>query len=133
MIQQLADAVVVDTSAVLCVYFEEPLATWASTQLDRSGRLLMSTINLAECLIRFRDKRPVDADRLQAQLLATGIQFIAPDTAQAIIAARARLLFPFNLGDCFACALAKTESLPLLTLDQDFRAADLHVILPPTT
>ena len=36
-----------------------------------------------------------------------------------------------NLGDCFAYALAVTENLPLLTLDSDFRAVDIPVILPP--
>ena len=47
------------------------------------------------------------------------------------MAAAARLRYPFNLGDCFAYALAKEQNEPLLTLDRDFRRADIPVILPP--
>lgn len=43
----------------------------------------------------------------------------------ADIAARARLTFPLNLGDCFAYALARAEQCPILTLDEDFRAVDV--------
>lgn len=48
------------------------------------------------------------------------IQFIAPDRAQAELAARDRLRFPINFGDCFAYALAKTQNVPLLTLDRPY-------------
>ncbi len=46
---------------------------------------------------------------------------MAPDVEQA------RFL---NLGDCFAYALAKTMDLKLLTLDLDFRAVDVPLVLP---
>jgi ribonuclease VapC len=123
--------VVVDTSVILAIYFNEPRAAWASEQLNRSaGQLLMSTVNLAEALIRIRDRQPTLADTLENQLLSSGIRFIAPDESQAKIAAGARLRFPLNLGDCFAYALARAEQCPILTLDQDFRALDVPVILP---
>ena len=53
-----------------------------------------------------------------------------PTESHAEIAARARLRYPLNLGDCFAYALAKDEDQALLTLDRDFRRSDLKVILP---
>jgi ribonuclease VapC len=122
---------VIDTSIILAIYFAEPRAEWAAEQLARADRLVMSTVNLTETLIRLRDRQPADADALESRLLTSGIEFIAPDTAQAGIAARARLTFPLNLGDCFAYALAKVENQPILTLDFDFRAVDIAVVLPP--
>jgi len=124
--------VVVDTSVILALYFNEPHAAWAAEQLNRNaGHLRMSTVNLTETLIRIRDRQPTLADSLETQLLGSGIRFVPPDQAQAITAARARLRFPLNLGDCFAYALAVAESCPVLTLDSDFRSLDVPVILPP--
>ncbi len=122
---------VVDSSAILAIYFREAQAEWAAEQLAGADRLLMSTVNLTETLIRLRDRQPADADDLEQRLLGSGIEFIPPDTTQATLAASARLTFPLNLGDCFAYALAKTENVPLLTLDRDFRTLDVPLILPP--
>ena len=90
----------------------------------------MSTVNLAEALIRIRDRQPALADELEERLLTGGIRFIPPDAAQARTAARARLSFPLNLGDCFAYALAVAERCPILTLDGGFRAVDRPVVMP---
>jgi ribonuclease VapC len=122
---------IIDSSAILAIYFDEPTGPWVSQQLALAGRLVMSTVNLAECLIRFRNKTPTEADNFEAKLLASGIDFVAPDSKHASIAAAARMKYPLNLGDCFAYALAKTENLPPLTLDADFRATDVTVLLPP--
>jgi ribonuclease VapC len=122
---------VVDTSALLAILFEEPGAQWAAEQLDKHAReLRMSTVNLAETLIRLRDRQPQLADGLEEQVLSAGIRFVPPDTEQARVAAAARLRFPLNLGDCFAYALAVTEGVPILTLDDDFRRLDYPVLLP---
>lgn len=88
---------VVDTSAILAISFEEPTADWVSEQIDGAERVLMSTVNLAEALIRFRDRKPDRADELQAELLATGIQFIPPDRASGPGCQRPRHL-SFELG-----------------------------------
>ncbi len=90
----------------------------------------MSTVNLTEVLIRLRDRQPEQAAELEERLLASGIRFVAPDVKQARIAAEARLLYPLNLGDCFAYALATTENCPLLTLDGDFRSLPCVVLIP---
>ena len=90
----------------------------------------MSTVNLAEALIIIRDRQPGLADELEKRLLSSEIRFIAPDQSQARIAARARLQFPLNLGDCFAYALARSESCGILTVDSDFRSLDVPVTLP---
>jgi ribonuclease VapC len=125
------NAFVLDTSALLAIYFRELTAEWVRQQIAQTPRLLMSTVNLAETLLRFRETQPTEADNLEARLLASDIEWITADTAQAVVVAKARLLYPLNFGDCFAYALAKTQNLPLLTLDRDFRSTDITVILPP--
>lgn len=91
----------------------------------------MSTVNLAECLIRLYDRHKGEAGEYERRLLTSSIEFVAPDVAQSVLAARARVTYPLNFGDCFAYALAKSESATLLTLDTDFRATDVSLLLPP--
>jgi ribonuclease VapC len=123
---------VVDTSVVLAVFFDEPHGAWAATQLGQhAATLRMSTVNLAESLIRIRDRQPTLADDLESRLLTSGIRFVAPDTAQARTAAWARTRFPLNLGDCFAYALAVAEECSILAIDRDFRVVDRPVVRPP--
>ena len=123
---------VVDTSVLLTVLFDEEHAAWAAGQMEaHAGELRMSTVNLTECLIRIRDRQPQLAPMLEARVLESGIRFVAPDVAQAQLAAEARLRFPINLGDCFAYALAKAEHCGVLAIDEDFRKVDVPVELPP--
>ena len=122
---------VIDTSVILAVFFSEPQAAWSAGQMkENAGALRMSTVNLAEALIRIRDKQPALADELEERLLESGIRFVPPDAAQARIAACARLRFPLNLGDCFVYALAVAENCAILTLDTDFRAVDRPLVMP---
>jgi len=122
---------VVDTSAILAIYFNELHGPWPAEQLQtHAGQLRMSTVNLTEALIRIRDHQPARADELQDLLLNSEIRFIPPDERQAKIAADARLRFPINLGDCFAYALARVEGCSILAIDQDFRAVDVPLVLP---
>jgi ribonuclease VapC len=124
---------VVDTSALLAIFFAEPFGQWAAERLaERAGELCMSTVNLTETLIRMRDRQPHLFERIEAELLSSGIRFVPPDVQQARIAAEARLRYPLNLGDCFAYALATVEDLPILALDRDFRSIDRPVVHPDT-
>ena len=90
----------------------------------------MSTVNLAETLIILRDRHPVRFQELETKILAGGIRFVAPTVEQARLASEARLVYPLNLGDCFAYALARDEGTGILTLDTDFRNVDVPVQLP---
>lgn len=124
---------VVDTSVLLAVFFAEPDGEWAAKQLaDHAPELRMSTVNLTEVLIRVRDRQPQLYEKIEAELLSSGIRFVPPDVEQARIAAEARIRYPLNLGDCFAYALAVSESCPILALDRDFRVVDRPVLLPRT-
>ncbi len=122
---------VVDTSTLLAVLFFDPGTEWAVARLDEhAAELRMSTVNLAETLIRLRDRQPQLADELENRILDSGIRFVPPDAEQCRLAAAARLRFPLNLGDCFAYALAVTEGVPILTLDRELRRLDHPVVLP---
>ena len=122
---------VIDTSALLAIFFAEPYGEWAAARLsERAEELCMSTVNLTETLIRVRDRQPRLFEKIEAELLSSGIRFVPPDVRQARIAAEARLRYPLNLGDCFAYALATVEDLPILALDGDFRSTDRPVVHP---
>jgi ribonuclease VapC len=122
---------VVDTSAILAVLFDEQHGLWAAEHLtEHAAELCMSTVDLTEALIILRDRQPVLADELQDRLLATGIAFVPPDVQQAEVAADARLRSPLNLGDCFAYALAVARDDCLLAADSDFSCIDRPVHLP---
>lgn len=123
---------VLDTSALLAVFFNEDHAPWVLDHLqDQAANLQMSTVNYAELLILVEDRQPKLSASIREAIQTSSIRLVAPDARQAEVAAAARLRYPFNLGDCFAYALAKEEDHPLLTLDRDFRRADIPVILPP--
>ena len=122
---------VVDTSALLAVFFAEPEGEWVTARLaEHAAELRMSTVNLTETLIRVRDRQPQRYESIEAELLGSGIRFVPPDVEQARIAAEARIRYPLNLGDCFAYALATVESCSILALDSDFRLLDRPVLRP---
>ena len=122
---------VVDTSALLALLFNEPHAEWVAEHLNTyAGTLSMSTVNLTETLIRLRDRQPLKSENLEERVLNGGIRFVSPNVEQAQIAAEARLRFPLNLGDCFAYALARFEKDSILTIDTDFRVVDVPYVSP---
>jgi len=122
---------VVDTSALLAVFFNEKTGPWVLDQLQaNSADLAMSTVNYAEVLILVQDRQPGAYQDIREAIKTSSIRLIPPNERHAEIAAGARLRYPLNLGDCFAYALAKDEDHALLTLDRDFRRSDLKVILP---
>ena len=122
---------VVDTSALLAVFFNEKSGPWVLDHLQaNSGDLAMSTVNYAEVLILVQDRQPGAYQEIRDAIETSSIRLIPPTARHAEIAAGARLRYPLNPGDCFAYALAKDEDCPLLTLDRDFRRCDLTAILP---
>ncbi len=122
---------VIDTSALLALFFGEPQGRWVLERIrENLGDLHMSTVNLAETLILVEDRNPAALETVERRLLSGIIRMVPPDAEHARQAARARNRFPINLGDCFAYALAAQRGSPLLTLDRGFRKTDLELILP---
>lgn len=121
---------VVDTSILLAVFFNEASGPRALDQLQKHRQQLrMSTVNYAEVLILIHDRQPQLFGEIRERIEESPIRLVPPTAEQAEIAALARLRYPLNLGDCFAYALAKQEDCPLLTLDRDFRRTDLKTVI----
>ena len=124
---------VVDTSILLAIFFNEKAGPWAADQLQQNRRdLQMSTVNYAEVLILVHDRQPNAYKEIREAIETSSIRLVPPTERHAEVAAVARVRYPLNLGDCFAYALAKDEDRRLLTLDRDFRRTDLRVVLPRT-
>ena len=69
-----------------------------------------------------------DADIPQHASAEFALDIVPVDRVLASAAAHARSQYPINLGNCFAYALAKARSLPLLTLDSDFNKTDIQLV-----
>jgi ribonuclease VapC len=122
---------VVDTSIVLAIFFNEPAGPWALDQLQKNRHdLQMSTVNYAEALILIQDRQPRLAREIRDRIEESSLRLVPPTAEQAETAASARLRYPLNLGDCFAYALAKQEGCAMLTLDRAFRRTDIRTIVP---
>lgn len=128
----------VDASAVLAVVFGESDGARFEVALSRSTRKTMSAVNYWEVLVRARDQRGAPGAAQAEALLSTSQVEIAPVTAEtARAAAKAfrrygrRTAAGLNLGDCFAYALAQSESDGLLYKGDDFSKTDVRSALAP--
>ena len=123
---------VIDTSAILAVFFAEKHAQWVVDHMKtNASNLCMSTVNLTETLLLLQARQSNDFKNLEKTLFSSGITFVSPDIEQAKIAAYARNKYPLNLGDCFVYALAASRDDTILTVDRDFKSVDCKLLLPP--
>ena len=122
---------IVDASALLALLFDESSAGRIEEILETErDQLQMSTVNLAETLIVAQSRQPKLFETLRERIFATTIRFVPPTVPQAELAARSRLKYPLNLGDCFCYALAMEVAQPILTVDRDFLKTDAQVVVP---
>ncbi len=125
---------VIDTSALLAILFQEPEAERFARAIAHSARRLLSAATLLETGIvlqaRHGDEGARDLDLL---VLKLGVE-IAPVTERQVgIARRAYRRYGkgqhnpagLNFGDCFAYALAKDAGEPLLFKGVDFSRTDV--------
>lgn len=125
--------IVVDSSALLAIYFDEPEKASFAEAIISADTPRIGAANLLEAsmVAEARNGEPGgrDLDRLVDTL---GIEVVAFDAGQ-IAAARAafrrfgkgRHRAALNFGDCFAYGLAKTLDLPLLFKGEDFGLTDI--------
>jgi ribonuclease VapC len=126
----LERALILDTSALLAVLFNEPRGAEMLSVMQASDSLAMSTVNLCETYVLAADRRGIEVTEVAEHIDAFAIEQVPPDEQTAILAAIARLSLPLNFGDCFAYALAKLRAQPLLSLDADFARTDVKLALP---
>lgn len=127
--------IVVDSSALCAVFFNEPEKSAFQAILDGDERCIVSAVNAHEtaCVLRIKFGQAAVAEFWQ-WLTDNRIEIAAFDALQAYEAAaafdrygkgvnpRARL----NLADCAAYALARTMNAPLLFKGDDFTATDVR-------
>lgn len=124
--------IVVDTSAFVAIFLQEPDADLLSRRLALAEAATMSAATYLECAMvvsRYPDGRAA----LDDWLLRRGIVIDPVDHALAQAAADAferygkgRHPAGLNFGDCFSYALAQTRGAPLLFKGDDFARTDLR-------
>ena len=133
---------IVDASAIIAIMFEEPEAPDCMVALQTDGSRLISAVNYVEVgtvmagRIKTRDRHEAIAD-LDAFLANFRIAIASTDESLARAAMRARLDYGkgfgsrggLNFGDCFAYALAKRHSAPLLYVGDNFALTDVQSAL----
>ena len=128
--------VVIDTSALLAILLGEPERGKLLQLLSESETRLLSAANALETAMVVESRRGEAAGReLDLFLHRTKIEIVAVDEEQFSIARfawrkfrRGRHPAALNFGDCFAYALTKTSSEPLLAKGDDFRRTDLQIL-----
>jgi ribonuclease VapC len=124
---------VIDTSAMLAILFDEPGRAEYVAAIDRDAVRAMSVASFVECSIvldaRFGPDGLRDLDLFIARAQVT---LVPVDVDQAYVARQAYRKFGkgrhaagLNYGDCFAYALARTMAEPLLFKGDDFALTDV--------
>jgi ribonuclease VapC len=127
--------VIIDTSALVAILDQEPEADRVVRTLASASERTLSAANLVEAGIVMQARRGDDGARdLDLLLAKLRVDIAAVTASQADIARKAfrrygRARHPANLnfGDCFAYALAKDKSAPLLFKGNDFGQTDVMV------
>ena len=122
--------IVVDSSALIEIILDQPMASVCAEVLEREEDFLISAGTMAECLIvaiGHAAEKPLNDlfDRF-------GLQVVPLAEAGAREAARAYRRYgkkwhaaSLNYGDCFAYALARERDCPLLFVGNDFALTDI--------
>jgi ribonuclease VapC len=129
--------IVVDASAVLAIYLNEPERGVFLEVLTKAAQLEMTAVNAWEVLARARSVNGVEGAReAEALLAALGITVVSTSLDDVRAAVDAFSLYGrktsanLNLGDCFAYALAKKRQAPLLFKGDDFDKTDVERAYP---
>jgi ribonuclease VapC len=131
---------IVDTSALVAMLRGEPDASRYSESLRRAGGARISAATYVELAAVIDGQGdPVLSGALDGLLRTYGVTIEPLTEVQARIARTAYRLFGkgsghparLNLGDCFAYALARDLSEPLLFKGEDFALTDIELVIEP--
>ncbi len=132
---------ILDASAVIAILRDEPEAASFAAAIAAAANRRISAVNYVEAAAVIDGSRDPVASRRFDQLLSIAQVSIEPvDETQAKIAREAYRDFgrgsghpaKLNFGDCFAYALARARSEPLLFKGNDFGQTDIVAELPNT-
>jgi ribonuclease VapC len=127
---------IIDTSALVAALDQESEAERIVRTLASAPERMLSAANLVEVGIVMQARRGDDGARALDLLLAKlRVDIAAVTASQADIARKAfrrygrgRHAANLNFGDCFAYALAKDKSVPLLFKGNDFGQTDVMAV-----
>ncbi len=125
---------IVDTSAVLAILFEEHDAEHYRKAIAGAERCLMSAASFLEVAIVLEGRTGIaGGNELDLLVERAPIQLVTVTSDHAQAARRAWRQFgkgnhpaALNFGDCFAYALAKETREPLLFKGRDFTLTDIE-------
>lgn len=125
---------VIDTSAIVAIAFNEPEAeTYEQKVVDAPRRFISAATVLELAIVIEARLGEAGAAELDLWLYKAGVEIVAVDAEQIAVARRAwrsygkgRHPAGLNYGDCFSYALAKTRSEPLLYKGDDFSRTDIE-------
>ncbi len=126
---------ILDTSAVIAILRDEPDAEQFAAAIEAAAQRRMSAVNYVEAAAVIDGSRdPIASRRFDDLMREAGVTIEQVSVRQARIARGAYRDFgkgsghpaKLNFGDCFAYALAKEMSEPLLFKGNDFPHTDIE-------
>jgi len=122
--------IAVDTSALMAIVLDEPQAAACIAAIEADDELLISAGTVAEALIVSARRNVEEEVRSLIDGLGFEIVNVTSATARRIAdaySAWGKGVHPaaLNFGDCFAYAVAKERSCPLLFVGEDFNKTDI--------
>ena len=128
---------ILDTSALVAILFGEPEALQFTEIIHNADRCLISVADFVELSIVIEAQLGADAGRqCDLYLHRAGIIIEPVSIEQGQLARQAFLDFGkgrhpagLNFGDCFAYALARATSEPLLFKGKDFGKTDIKAVV----
>jgi ribonuclease VapC len=128
---------VVDTSALLAILFQEEDAQHYADAIAGAESVLISAGTLIEAgIVLDRKLGPGTVRDLSTLIERASIEVVPVDAEQARIAIEAYRHYGkgnhaagLNFGDCFAYALAQVTGAPLLFKGDDFSKTDITICL----
>ncbi|MBZ5594910.1 MAG: type II toxin-antitoxin system VapC family toxin [Acidobacteriia bacterium] len=131
---------VIDTSAVLAIFLDEPDAPLFELAIESDSTRLISAASVLEAAIvlgtRFGDTGERELDlflhKAKVQTVAVTEEQVEVGRLAYRTYGRGRHPAGLNFGDCFSYALSKSVGQPLLFKGADFAQTDVEpVALPP--
>lgn len=126
--------IAIDTSAIIAILLNEPLADACIAAIEADGDLVMSAGTLAETLIVAGRRNIGDEARQLIEGLGVNVVPVTPAAARRIADAYAvwgKGIHPagLNFGDCFAYEVARENGCSLLFVGEDFSQTDIESVL----
>ncbi|MGH9830118.1 MAG: type II toxin-antitoxin system VapC family toxin, partial [Blastocatellia bacterium] len=128
---------VIDTSALLAIFLAEPERKQFLALITQAETRCISAANVLETGIVLEARRGESAGReFDLFLHHAQLEVVPTDSEQVEIArvawrkyGKGRHAAGLNFGDCFAYALAKAMSEPILFKGEDFSHTDIECVL----